>query len=106
MRLNLSYSRGVTHMTGGCLQERKRIRQDLKQPEMKHSKVSVLGGGKGGGGGGSEGVEGIGDMQFGKRGRVSTRVVGICDESGEPSSTPTEQHQCRDDTLPECEEPI
>ena len=32
-------------------------------------------------------------MQFGRRGRVSTRVVVICDKSGEPCSTPTEQHQ-------------
>ena len=35
----------------------------------------------------------IRDMQFGRRGRVFTRVVAICDESGEPCSTPTEQHQ-------------
>ena len=33
------------------------------------------------------------DMQYGRRGRVPTRVVAICDESGEPCSTPTEQHQ-------------
>ena len=33
------------------------------------------------------------DMPFGRRGRVPTRVVAICDESGEPCSTPTEQHQ-------------
>ena len=33
------------------------------------------------------------DMQFGRRGRVPTTVVAICDESGEPCSTPTEQHQ-------------
>ena len=32
----------------------------------------------------------IRDMQFGKRGRVPTRVVAICDESGEPCSTPSE----------------
>ena len=32
-------------------------------------------------------------MQFGKRGRVPTRVVAICDESGEPCCTPTEQYQ-------------
>ena len=32
-------------------------------------------------------------MQFGRRGRVPTRVVAICDESGEACSTPTEQHQ-------------
>ena len=32
-------------------------------------------------------------MQFGRRGKVLTRVVAICDESGEPCSTPTEQHQ-------------
>ena len=31
--------------------------------------------------------------QFGRRDRVPTRVVAICDESGEPCSTPTEQHQ-------------
>ena len=36
----------------------------------------------------------IRDMQFGRRGRVPTRVVAICDERGEPCSTPTEQHQC------------
>ena len=36
----------------------------------------------------------IRDMQFGRRGsRVPTRVVAICDESGEPCSTPTKQHQ-------------
>ena len=35
----------------------------------------------------------IRDMQFGRRGRVPTSVVAICDESGEPYSTPTEQHQ-------------
>ena len=35
----------------------------------------------------------IRDMQFGRRGRVSTRVIAICDESGEPCSIPTEQHQ-------------
>ena len=35
----------------------------------------------------------IRDMQFGRRGRVPTRVVAICDESGEPCSTLTEQHQ-------------
>ena len=35
----------------------------------------------------------IRDMQFGRRGRVTTRVVAICDESGEPCSTPTEHHQ-------------
>ena len=34
----------------------------------------------------------IRDMQF-RRGRVPTRVIAICDESGEPCSTPTEQHQ-------------
>ena len=34
----------------------------------------------------------IRDMQLGRRGRVPTRVVAICDESGEPCSTPTEQH--------------
>ena len=46
--------------------------------------------------------------QFGRRGRVPTRVVAIGDESGEPCSTPTEQHQCWM-TLhqgAECEEPI
>ena len=37
----------------------------------------------------------IRDMQFGRRGRVPTRVVVICDESGEPCGTPTEQHQRR-----------
>ena len=35
----------------------------------------------------------IRDMQFGRKGRVPTRVVAICDESGEPYSTLTEQHQ-------------
>ena len=35
----------------------------------------------------------IRDKQFGRRGRVSTKVVAICDESGEPCSTPTEQVQ-------------
>ena len=35
----------------------------------------------------------IRDMQFGRRSRVPTTVVAICDESGEPCSTPTEQHQ-------------
>ena len=33
-------------------------------------------------------------MQF--RVTVPTGVVEICDESGEPSSIPTEQHQCQD----------
>ena len=48
------------------------------------------------------------DMQFGRRGRVFTRVVAICDESGEPCSTPTEQHQPGEDTSlgAECEESI
>ena len=36
----------------------------------------------------------IRDMQFGRRDRVPTRMVAICDASGEPCSTPTEQHQC------------
>ena len=35
----------------------------------------------------------IRDMQFGRRGRVPTRVVAICDESGELCSTPTEQYR-------------
>ena len=35
----------------------------------------------------------IRDMQFGRRGRDPTRVVAIYDESEEPCSTPTEQHQ-------------
>ena len=35
----------------------------------------------------------IRDMQFGRRDIITTIVVAICDESGEPCSTPTEQHQ-------------
>ena len=35
----------------------------------------------------------IRDMQFGRRGSVPTKVVAIHDESGEPCSKPTEQHQ-------------
>ena len=57
---------------------------------------------------GEEGVwKCIRDMQFGRRGRVPTRVVAICDESGEPSSIPTAPSL--EKTLhqgAECEEPI
>ena len=51
----------------------------------------------------------IRDMQFGRRGRVPTRVVAICDERGEPCSTPTEPAPALEKTLhqgAECEEPI
>ena len=32
-------------------------------------------------------------MQFGRRSRVPTGVVAICNGSGEPCSTPTEEYQ-------------
>ena len=35
----------------------------------------------------------IRDMQFGRRGRVPTRMVATCDENGEPYSPTAEQHQ-------------
>ena len=52
--------------------------------------------------GGKKVLKCIRDMQFGRGGRVPTRVVAICDESGEPCSTQLNSTSTGEDTSPRC----